>query len=158
LAHDGIPMNPGLLYLWNDQSFCGSFDDDGNAYFVGWTLTGAQEYVLFRAGDGGLEKLVGGCVSYGPCGDPTPVGGTFGDLYWGTAEHFTPDVNAAGDVLFKANVAIGSIMYGLFLRHPSGAIEKVVTFGDPNPLGGTFVGLRNAALAENGDVVFVGAG
>jgi hypothetical protein len=98
--------------------------------------------------------LARGCSQPSPgCGDPTPLGGRFGDLPLGP-----PRINEAGDVLFLAEVDGGAASLGLFLyERDNGALVKVAALGDAvtgtMPLDVLGVGDVNAARA----VVFLGS-
>jgi hypothetical protein len=100
---------------------------------------------------------LGGGGSTGTCGDPTPIGGTFSGLFTGTV--FAPAVNAAGDVLFLAEVFGGSSPRGLFLRQAaSGTLVKVAAVGDASPLGGTFAMVGPGSVNGAGQVAFLASG
>src|SRR5688572_7868144 len=100
---------------------------------------------------------LGGGGSTGTCGDPTPIGGTFSGFFTGTV--FAPAVNAAGDVLFLADVRGGSAPRALFLYRSTGAaIVKVAAVGDPSPRGGTFAMVGPGSLNAHGEVVFLASG
>jgi len=100
---------------------------------------------------------LGGGGSTGTCGDPTPVGGTFSGFFTGTV--FAPAVNAAGDVLFFAEVVGGSSTRGLFLyRAGTATIVKVAVVGDASPLGGTFAMIGPGTVNASGSVAFLASG
>jgi hypothetical protein len=100
---------------------------------------------------------LGGSGSTGTCGDPTPLGGTFSGFFTGTV--FAPAVNAAGDVLFLAEVVGGSSPRAAFLyRGATGTIVKVAAVGDPSPLGGTFAMIGPGSLDDAGAVAFLASG
>ncbi len=111
-----------------------------------------------------LMPLAVGCGALGgagdpptACGDPTPLGGTFGGFFSGTP--FAPAVNEAGDVLFLAEVDGGSSPRGLFLHRAStGALESVAAVGTPSPAGGTFAMVGPGALNAGREVVFLASG
>lgn len=91
---------------------------------------------------GTLEKSVG-------IGDPTPVGGTFSVL-------FRPSLNNAGDVVFQATVADGTVAQGIFLVK-QGQVSLVVAEGAPTPIGGQFALQALAApplVNDRGEVAF----
>lgn len=138
-------------------------DDSGRIAFFAQVNGSPRNQGIFVAGPGGLAPIAIGCGGAGGsgaggagCGDPTPIGGTFGGFFGGT--FFTPAVNDAGDVLFMADVAGGSAPRGLFLfRAASASIVKVAAVGDPSPLGGTFGSVGPGTLGESGEVVFLAA-
>jgi hypothetical protein len=100
---------------------------------------------------------LGGAGSTGTCGDPTPIGGTFSGFFTGTV--FAPAVNAAGDVLFLADVVGGSSTRGLFLhRAATGTIVRVAVVGDASPLGGVFAMVGPGSLNASGSVAFLASG
>lgn len=96
----------------------------------------------------------GGYGSTGTCGDPTPIGGTFGGFFRDTFA--APDINDGGDVLFLADVVGGSAPRGLFLyRAAEASIVKVAAVGDPSPLGGSISMLGPGSLNNAGTVAFL---
>jgi len=104
--------------------------------------------VALGCGDGG------GSGNPGTCGDPTPIGGTFGGVFLDTFA--TPAINDNGDVLFIADVAGGSSARGLFLYQAAeDAIVKVAAEGDPSPLGGTLTTLGMGSINSAGTIAFL---
>lgn len=114
----------------------------------------------FAADAQGLKIVALGCGADGgygsteTCGDPTPIGGTFGGFFRDTFA--APDVNDGGDVLFLADVVGGSAPRGLFLyRNADDSIVKIAAIGDPSPLGGTISMLGPGSLNNAGTVAFL---
>jgi hypothetical protein len=116
---------------------------------------------IFVASASGVQAIVRGCGNGGGsgipgngCGDPSPFGGTFSGFFGGT--FFGPAINAAGDVLFVADVHNGSSPRGLFLYDAgAGQIIKIAAVGDPSPIGGTFGAVGPGSINDQGDVVFL---
>jgi hypothetical protein len=119
---------------------------------------------IFAADAMGLHPIVIGCGGGGGsgnpgtgCGDPSPIGGTFSGFFGGT--FFAPATNAAGDVLFFAEVNGGTSSRGLFLyRGATQTIVKVAVIGDSSPAGGTLGAIGPGSLNDQGDVVFLATG
>lgn len=114
----------------------------------------------FTADAQGLKIVALGCGADGgygstqTCGDPTPIGGTFGGFFRDTFA--APDINDAGDVLFLADVVGGGAPRGLFLyRAADDSIVKVAAVGDPSPLGGTISMLGPGSLNNAGTIAFL---
>jgi hypothetical protein len=82
-------------------------------------------------------------------GDPSPIGGTFFSFS-------LPEVNAAGNVVFKSDVFDVSVVGGLFVDD-AGTIETIAVVGDPAPSPGgsysTFTNLR-PSISDAADVYF----
>ncbi|MEP0847939.1 MAG: hypothetical protein HRF50_14100 [Phycisphaerae bacterium] len=137
-----VISNAGMIAFVSDVS--GSSRNQGVFVSDGTTLT------VIARGCGGS----GGSGLPGTCGDPTPIGGTFGGFFQGT--FFAPPINDNGDVLFLADVANGSSPRGLFLyRADTGQIVKVAAVGDPSPIGGTITSVGPGSLNNNRTVAFL---
>jgi hypothetical protein len=155
MAKSGDPLSGGTLDLFDDWPVGGAFDDDGAAYTVVRNDSGNWEYAVARIDGSSVTPLVKGCNSYGTECHATPIGGGFAHFYW-TLTSYQPQLNDAGDLLFRAAVAGLPGMEAWFMRRASGTLESIVAHGSANPLGGVFNNLRNASLGDNGDVVFIG--
>ncbi|MFQ5846287.1 MAG: choice-of-anchor tandem repeat NxxGxxAF-containing protein [Candidatus Methylomirabilales bacterium] len=107
--------------------------------FVGRVERGKVPRALFFASAGVLEKVVG-------AGDPTSVGGRFG-------EFVDLSMNNRGEMVFEGRVHRGRAPSGIFVGPKSG-VQTVVAVGDPSPLGGTFKDLALPMLNDHGEVVF----
>jgi hypothetical protein len=162
VAWQGQPLPDGESGTLDPVAFFNSatLNNSGRIAFVA-SVTGAdRNQGVFTADADGLHIVMLGCgegggsgVS-GDCGDPTPLGGTFGGVFQGTFG--TPAINDNGDVLFLADVAGGSSPRGLFLYEAaSDTIVKVAAEGDPSPEGGTFTMLGMGSLDSAGTVVFL---
>jgi len=166
LANDGIPV-PGGGTL-SPVSFVNPATANAGALAFFAEVAGSpRNQGVFTADAGGLHVVAMGCGGAGGsgvpgtgCGDPTPVGGTFGGMFAGT--FFAPAINAGGDVLFYSEVQGGSSSRGLFLRLAATAsLVKIAAIGDASPTGGTFSAVGPGSVGDGGDVVFlarVGAG
>jgi len=100
---------------------------------------------LYIAPGGGTPVRVAGL---GDCAPGT--GGTFGSL--------SPlGFNNRGEELFRANITGGAGGSGLFVGSISG-VRKIVSNGDPNPLGGTFSSPVGGLLNNVGQVAFTSLG
>lgn len=115
---------------------------------------------IFTADADGLHIVVMGCGdgggsgNPGTCGDPTPIGGTFGGVFLDTFG--APAINDNGDVLFIADVGGASSSRGLFLYEAAeDAIVKIAAAGDPSPLGGTLTTLGMGSLNSDRTVAFI---
>ncbi len=120
-------------------------DLDQVAFTAVVTLNGVARQGLYLADGGTVQRLV-------QQGDPAPGGGTFR----GVASRVLNDL---GEVMFSADINVGtSVTDGIFL-YSGGAITKVVRRGDPAPGGGTFVdySLGSFSLNDVGQAVFIGA-
>jgi hypothetical protein len=83
-------------------------------------------------------------------GDASPIAGATYRKIVGS-----PELNAAGDLLFRARLAGTSSAEVTFVRSAStGEIAAVVAPGDALPIGGTVAGLRDVHLASDGSVLF----
>ena len=137
-----------------------TIDGAGRLAFVSKVGGAARNQGVFLADEVGLTPVVLGCGGGGGsgvpgagCGDAAPGGGTFSGFFTGTV--FVPATNAAGDLLFVADVDGGPSPRGLFLRRAaSGVIEKVAAVGDASPLGSTFAAVSPGSLNSQGEVVF----
>lgn len=158
---------------WNGQALSGggtlqpitlldstTLDASGRVAFHASVLGSPRNQGVFLAGPNGVVSVARGCGasgggnSTGTCGDPTPIGGTFSGFFGGT--FFTPATNDAGDVLFLADVHLGSAKRGLFLyRAATGLIQKVAAIGDATPTGGTFGAIGPGSVNSSGTVVFL---
>ncbi len=159
LAGEGQPIDQGTLdplAFFNSAALAG-----GRIAFFG-TISGAERNQgVFRADASGTAVAIaigsgnggGGGNPGNPVGDPTPIGGTFAGFFGGT--FFVPAINAAGDVLFLADVTGGTSPRGLFLAHNGGAIENIAKVGGAAPGGGTFTQVGHGSMNDLGTVVFV---
>jgi hypothetical protein len=90
-------------------------------------------------------------------GDPTPIGGTFT-----TVGSVPPLLNDRGQVLFVAGASGKPTTGGLFpvsggiFLYDNGQIRKIVTYGEPSPIGGVFLSAGSPAFNNTGTVVFNG--
>lgn len=97
---------------------------------------------------------IGGSGAPGSCGDPTPIGGTFAGFF--TDPWHAPAMNAAGDVLFLADVFGGASPRALFLhKEATGAIESVAAVGQLSPTGTAITGLGPGSVDPEGRVTFL---
>ena len=162
VAWQGQPLPAGAEGALDPVAFFNSatLNNAGTIAFIA-NVTGAdRNQGVFTADANGLHIVMLGCGdgggsgNPGTCGDPTPIGGTFGGIFQGTLG--TPAINDNGDVLFLADVANGSSPRGLFLyQAATGDIVKVAAQGDPSPLGGTFTALGMGSLNSAGTVAFL---
>jgi hypothetical protein len=114
----------------------------GDAGTVAFAATAGGQPGLFFWSAGALSRIA-------RAGDPAPCGGIF--ARFGAAGR-GPVVNAAGEVVFQAQVTGGG--EGVF-RFASGAIAPVACAGDPTPIGGTFQRLGTRPAINNaGEVAF----
>jgi hypothetical protein len=175
-ARQPVPSSSALA--WHNQAVPGGGSLDPIA-FVNPTTTGGTGRIAFYSHvngsgrnqgiftatlQGGLVPAVIGCGDGGGsgnpgmgCGDPAPIGGTFSGFFGGTV--FAPASNPSGDLLFVADVALGSSPRGLFLRRAaSQTVVKVAAVGDPSPAGGTLVAVGPGSLNLHGDAAFLATG
>jgi hypothetical protein len=132
----------------------------GRLYFVSKVGGVPRNQGVFAADEFGLQPVVLGCGGGGGtgvpgtgCGDPAPGGDTFSGFFTGTV--FAPATNAAGDLLFLADVDGGPTPRGLFLyRASAGSVVRVAAVGDPSPLGGTLDAVGPGSINSQADVVF----
>jgi hypothetical protein len=117
-----------------------SIGGGGAVTFRAFIAGGSTNEAIFRfRPDTGLEVL-------GTVGATAPSGNPIIDLQG------TPAINAAGDVVFAAEVAGEGLQ---LLRVRAGTLERVVRRGDPSPLGGIFTTIGvGAALNDAGVVAF----
>jgi hypothetical protein len=162
-THDGLPIvnEPGATVMTNAFMNPACTNRHGDLAFFG-NASGARNQGIFVASGGVVRAIAMGCGQgggsgqHGSCGDPSPVGGTFGGFFGGTT--FAPPINDQGDVLFVADIANGSTLRGLFLfQGGTQSIVKVAGVGDPSPLGGVFTAMGPGALDRDGNVVFLAA-
>ncbi len=73
---------------------------------------------------------------------PGTGGGTFSTFGFG-------GFNNRGEQLFSATIVGGATTSGLFVGDVTGTVRKVVALNDPNPSGGTFTAIGNAAFLNN---------
>ncbi len=144
----------------NPAPLGGSFAGARGAFFA--QVSGsARNQGIFEHDGTALVPIAVGCgglggsgVPGGGCGDPTPVGGTFGGFFSGTP--FAPAVNDAGDALFLAEVEGGSAPRALFLyQRDTATIVKIAAVGDPAPRGGSFAIVGPGALNDARQVAFL---
>jgi hypothetical protein len=162
VAWQGQPLPDGEAGALDPVAFFNSAttNNAGTIAFVA-NVTGAdRDQGVFTADASGLHVVMLGCGDGGgsgvpgTCGDPTPIGGTFGGVFQGT--YGTPAINDNGDVLFLADVANGDSPRGLFLyQAASGEIVKIAAEGDPSPLGGTITMLGMGSINSAGTVAFL---
>ena len=162
VAWQNQPMPDGEDGTLDPVAFFNSatINNSGTIAFVA-SVTGAdRNQGVFTADADGLHVIMLGCGdgggsgNPGTCGDPTPIGGTFGGIFQGTLG--TPAINDNGDVLFLADVADGDSPRGLFLyQAATGEIVKVAAEGDASPLGGTFTVLGMGTINSAGTVAFI---
>ncbi|MFO1054624.1 MAG: hypothetical protein U1F36_20570 [Planctomycetota bacterium] len=160
-ARDGqsIVNGSGATVITNGFMNPACMNRRGAIAFVG-NATGARNQGIFVA-DGGVVRAIamgcgqgGGSGQFGTCGDPSPVGGTFGGFFDGTV--FAPPIDDDGDVLFLADIQGGSASRALFLYlAASQTIVKVAAVGDPSPLGGVFTALGPGSLDRDRQVLFL---
>ncbi len=137
-----------------------TIDGAGRVAFFSWIDGVERNQGIFVAdATGALTAIAVGCGqgggsgAHGPCGDPSPVGGTFGGFFGGTA--YAPATNARGDVLFMADIQGGTTSRGLFLwTRATGAISKVAAVGDALPTGEKIDALSHGSLNNAGTAVF----
>lgn len=125
-------------------------NDAGQAVFgASWSKDGRIDGGIVYYSQGQLTKIVA-------LGDPTPVGTFFRGC--GFSE---PSINNHGDVAFGScsDDGNGLSLDGIF-SYSGGQVHKVVTYGDPSPLGGflalNFLPAITPILNDNGDVLFHG--
>ncbi len=134
VAWHGQPLPAGESGTLSPLSFMRSatINAHGRLACAGQVEGSARNQGVFTADADGLQVIALGCGaaggsgSTGTCGDPTPLGGTFGGFFLSTFA--TPDINDRGDVLFLADVVGGSARRGLFLYHAeTGAIATIAS-------------------------------
>ncbi|MBK9388320.1 MAG: hypothetical protein IPN34_26160 [Planctomycetes bacterium] len=161
VVYDGQPFlnGGGATVITNGFMNSACMNRSGAIAFVG-DATGPRNQGIFVSDALGLRAIAMGCGQgggsgrFGICGDPTPVGGTFGGFFSSTI--FAPPINEEGDVLFLADVVGGSTTRALFLYVAgSQTIAKVAGVGDPSPLGGVFTALGPGALDRDREVLFL---
>jgi hypothetical protein len=109
---------------------------------------------LFIAPGGGAPVRVAGLEDAAP----GTAGATFASLSPVVFGLSSPGINGPGEVLFSANLTGGTGGSGLFVGSASG-VRKVVSTGDPNPLGGAFAAPFSAGRLNNaGQVAFSNGG
>lgn len=144
-------------FPWADPP---TIDGTGRVAFFSWIDGVERNQGIFVADTtGALTAIAVGCGQgggsgvHGTCGDPSPVGGTFGGFFGGTC--YAPATNARGDVLFMADVQGGSSPRGIFLwTRSTGAITKVAAVGDPLPNGEKIYALSHGSLNNAGAAAF----
>lgn len=160
-VQDGQPIlnGGGATVLTNAFMTSACMNRRGAIAFVG-DATGARNQGVFVADSTGVRAIAMGCGQgggsgqHGTCGDPTPIGGTFGGFFSTTV--FAPPINEEGDVLFLADVVNGTRPRALFLyRAGNQTITKVAAVGDPSPLGGVFTALGPGSLDRDRQVLFL---
>lgn len=161
VVYDGQPFlnGGGATVITNGFMNSACVNRGGAIAFVA-DATGPRNQGIFVSDAAGLRAIAmacgqgGGSGQYGTCGDPTPVGGTFGGFFTSTV--FAPPINEEGDVLFLADVVGGSTTRALFLYVAgSQTIRKVAGVGDPSPLGGVFTALGPGSLDRDREVLFL---
>ncbi len=158
IAAAGQPVDQGIL---NPLAFVSSAPlAGGRIAFQGLIDGSSRNQGIFRAENGIATPVAigsgGGGGSGDPgdgSGDPSPIGGTFSGFFGGT--FFAPAINAAGDVLFLADVTGGTSPRGLFLAHLDGTIENIAKVGGSAPGGGTFTQVGHGSINDLGVVAFV---
>ena len=161
LAGYGMPVPGGGTLSPTAFANPATINAAGKIAFFSDVLNAPRNQGIFVADSNGLTPIAMGCGGGGGsgnpgsgCGDPSPIGGTFSGFFGGT--FFTPDINAAGDVLFLADVTGGTAPRGLFLyRAATSTIVKVAAVGDLSPIGGTFGAVGPGSLNDSGVVVFL---
>jgi len=151
-AWSGMPLpGGGSLQLSSNETQLAP-NAQGDLALVGGVSGSPQDQGVFVVDRRGLRAIALGCA--GGCGDAAPGGGTFTTFYKAGSP---PGFNAAGDVVFLADVSGGPSPRGLFLYHAgTGALEKVVAVGDATPQGGTFTVLGAGMLSDAGQIAFFG--
>lgn len=154
-----LPAGGGTLgaFPWADPP---TIDGTGRVAFFSWVDGAERNQGIFVADTSGALTPIalgcgqgGGSGAHGTCGDPSPVGGTFGGFFGGTS--YAPAVNARGDVLFMADIQGGSTPRGLFVwTRSTGAITKVAAVGDPLPTGEKIYALSQGSLNNAGTATF----
>ncbi len=148
----------GMLaaFPWADPP---TIDSAGRVAFFSWIDGVERNQAIFATDGTTLTPIAVGCGqgggsgAHGSCGDPSPIGGTFGGFFSGTA--YAPAVNARGDVLFMADVVGGSSPRGLFLwTRSTNAISKVAAVSDPLPSGEKIYALSHGSLNNQGTAAF----
>lgn len=157
-AASGQPIDQGILIpsaFMNSASLAG-----GRVAFFGTISGSLRNQGVFRAENGVATPVAIGSGDGGGSGDPgdgvgdpTPLGGRFTGFYGGT--FFVPAINAAGDVLFLADLNGGSSPRGLFVGHVGGAIESVAAVGAAAPGGGTYLQVGCGSINDLGAIAFV---
>jgi hypothetical protein len=144
-------------FPWADPA---TIDNTGRVAFFSWVDGVERNQGIFVADTAGALTAIavgcgqgGGSGAHGTCGDPSPVGGTFGGFFGGTC--YAPAMNARGDVLFMADVQGGSTPRGLFLwTRSTAAITKVAAVGDLLPSGEKIYALSHGSLNNAGTAAF----
>lgn len=158
----GQPLPDGEAGTLSPLAFMRSATINGNGRIAfAAQVEGAQRNQgIFTADASGLNVVALGCGAGGgsgstdTCGDPTPLGGTFGGFHLSTVA--TPAINDHGDVLFLADVVGGSSARGLFLfREASHSIIRIAAVGDPSPLGGFITTLGAGSMNNAGTIAFL---
>ncbi|MBL8695518.1 MAG: IPT/TIG domain-containing protein [Planctomycetes bacterium] len=160
VAKNGQPIPGGgslSLGAFMDPAPC---TGPGKVAFMSWISGSPRNQAIFWADAGGIHPIAfgsgngGGGGLPGSAGDPSPIGGKFAGFFNGT--FFAPAMNEAGDVLFLADIYLGSSPRGLFLyRGTTQTIVKVAAVGDPAPGGGTLAAVGPGSLNDLGTVVFL---
>lgn len=116
-----------------------------------------RDHGIFLINEGKIETIVRGC-SGGGCGDPSPDGGRFHNIYSGGSV-LPPASNARGDVLFAASTENGPFLYGIYLYLsaerriiPVIAAGQTVTFNEFSSIVKRF---SYGALTDSGEVALV---
>jgi hypothetical protein len=90
-------------------------------------------------------------------GDPAPTGGTFT-----VVGSVPPLLNDRGQILFVAGTSAKPTIGGLFpvsggiFLYDSGQIRKIVTYGEPSPIGGVFLSAGPPVFNNTGTIAFNG--
>lgn len=137
--------------------FAGDPTPVGGVYsiFLGYPSIASNDVVVFAptiTGGGVTEAIVlygaGGDTLLVAVGDPAPDSGG------GTFSHFrSQSVNAAGDVVFHAEVSGGSVAEGVYL-YASGAVTRVADESDLSPGGLAYGWFGPPHLGDGGEIVF----
>ncbi len=143
-------------FPWADPP---TIDSSGRIAFFSWIDGAERNQAIFVTDGTTLTPIAVGCGqgggsgAHGSCGDPSPIGGTFGGFFGGTA--YAPAVNARGDVLFMADVVGGLSPRGLFLwTRSTNTISKVAMVGDTLPNGDKIYALSHGSLNNAGTAAF----
>lgn len=131
----------------------GSVNDAGQVAFLASAgATGESDVFLWEAGV---------TIKVAAAGDAAPLGSVYaflGTESFGFADGSTipvgpvPDVDAAGNVVFRAITAAGR--RGLVRRTSGGSASWVVQDLEPTPAGGTFLDFQGASANAAGEVAF----
>ena len=95
----------------------------------------------------------GNTLSIAQTGDPAPGGGTFVIPGGTIPAPYAPSVNAAGEIVFGAQLSSPNGPTGVFL-FSAGGLSRIAGSGDPAPGGGIFVSPQFASLNDLGEVSF----